>query len=122
MGPTSAKSYPGVKLGPTRQQGSRGPDEGRAKPEIAYGRRGQGDSFGARQATTGAVLTAPDPSRSAANFAALREQVAAWRPPEAERGSAILDNLEAQRATDVLLFALAPPAGSSCSRPRTPRT
>ncbi len=109
MGPESAKSHPGRRLVPATQPGPHGVREVRARQEIDYGRRGPGYIFGALQARTGAVLTAPYPSRTAANFAAFLEQVEAWLPPEAERVYAILDNLSAHRAPDVLLFALAHP-------------
>jgi transposase len=118
MGPTSAKSYPGVKLVPRTQQGSRGAYAVRAKQEIDYGRRGKGYIFGALQATTGAVLTEPYPSRSAANFADFLEKVDAWVPPEAERVYAIVDNLEAHRATDGLLCALAHPRWEFVFQPK----
>src|SRR5262249_38608643 len=92
-----------------------------AKQAIDYGRRGMGYLFGALRATTGDTRPAPYPSRSTVNFVALLEQVEAWRPPEAARVDAVLDNLESHRATDVLLFALAHPrARSSCSSPRPP--
>jgi transposase len=118
MGPTSAKSYPGMKLVPILAEGPRGLHEGRAKQEIDYGRRGKGYIFGALQAATGEVLTAPYPSRSAANFADFLEKVDAWLPPEAGRVYAIMDNLEAHRATDVLLFNLAHPRWEFVFQPK----
>ena len=45
-------------------------------------------------------------SRSAVNFADFLVQTDAWLPVEEGRVYAILDNLSAHRATDVLLFAL----------------
>ena len=44
-----------------------------------------------------------------ANWVDFLEQVEAWLPAEGERVYAIVDNLNAHRATDVLLFALAHP-------------
>jgi transposase len=79
----------------------------RAKQEIDYGRRGKGYIFGAFRPATGEALTHPYPSRSAANWADFLERVEAWIPAEVERVYAIVDNLQAHRAVDVLLFALA---------------
>ena len=118
MGPTSAKSYPGVSLVPVVEIGPLGPHEGRAKQEIDYGRRGKGYIFGALQAATGAVLTAPYPGRTIANWVDFLERVEAWLPPEAERIYAILDNLDAHRATDVLLFNLAHPRWEFVFQPK----
>jgi transposase len=112
MGPESAKSFPGQELVHTRPRhdadGQVQP-AGRARQEIDYGRRGKGYIFGAFLPATGAAMTRPYPSRSAANFADFLEQVDAWIPAEVERVYAILDNLSAHRATDVLLFALGHP-------------
>src|SRR3954454_10603873 len=101
MGPTSAKSYPGVRLLPAIETSPQGPHASLAKQEIDYGRRGKGYLFGALQAATGAVLTEPYPRRKTANWVGFLEQVDAWVSPEAEHIYAILDNLEAHRATDV---------------------
>jgi DDE superfamily endonuclease len=79
----------------------------RAKQEIDYGRRGKGYIFGAFRPATGEALTHPYPSRSAANWADFLGRVEAWIPAEVERVYAIVDNLQAHRAVDVLLFALA---------------
>ena len=118
MGPTSAKSYPGVSLVPVVEVGPLGPHEGRAKQEIDYGRRGKGYIFGALQAATGDVLTAPYPGRTIANWVDFLERVEAWLPPAAERVYAILDNLDAHRATDVLLFNLAHPRWEFVFQPK----
>lgn len=118
MGPTSAKSYPGVRLVPVTEVGPHGPHEGRAKQEIDYGRRGKGYIFGALRAATGEVLTAPYPGRTIANWVDFLERVEAWLPPEAERVYAILDNLDAHRATDVLLFNLAHPRWEFVFQPK----
>ena len=118
MGPTSAKSYPGVRLVPAVKAGPHGPHEGRAKQEIDYGRRGKGYIFGALQAATGEVLTAPYPGRTIANWVDFLERVEAWLPPEAERIYAILDNLDTHRATDVLLFNLAHPRWEFVFQPK----
>jgi transposase len=110
MGPESAKSFPGQKLVPAAPRpddaGQAQPAE-RARQEIDYGRRGKGSIFGAFRPATGEAMTHPYPSRSAANWVEFLERVEAWIPVEVERVYAILDNLPAHRATDVLLFALA---------------
>jgi transposase len=110
MGPESAKSFRGREL--MRLYLGEGPrlvPAGRARQEIDYGRRGAGYFFGAFAPATGAALTAPYPSRSAANWAHFLEQVEAWLPTEVKRVYGIVDNLSAHRATDVLLFGLAHP-------------
>jgi transposase len=109
MGPESAKSHPGIRLVPRTAAGPHGPHEVRATQEIDYGRRGKGYVFGALRATTGDVLTACYPARTTANFVAFLERVEAWLEPTCERVYAVLDNLSAHRAPDVLLFSLAHP-------------
>ena len=107
MGPESAKSFPGrrlVRAAPTAERPAQ-----RATQEIDYGRRGKGYSFGAFQPATGAALTAPYDRRTTANFVAFLERVEAWLPADTGRVYAVLDNLSAHRAPDVLLFALAHP-------------
>jgi hypothetical protein len=109
MGPESAKSFPGQKLvhAEPRQtpDGPARPAE-RARQEVDYGRRGKGYVFGAFRPATGEALTHPYPSRSAANWADFLERTDAWLPAEVGRVYAVLDNLQAHRATDALLFAL----------------
>jgi transposase len=128
MGPESAKSFPGQQLvhagtQPVAVRAEPQPDPvlgapqpgqeeqvrraERAKQEIDYGRRGKGYIFGAFRPATGEALTHPYPSRSAANWADFLARVEAWVPAEVERIYAIVDNLQAHRAVDVLLFALA---------------
>jgi hypothetical protein len=125
MGPESAKSFPGQKL--VQPEPRRGP-EGRALPaerarqEVDYGRRGKGYICGALLPATGEALTHPYPSRSAASWADFLQRVDAWIPAEVGRVYAVLDNLQAHRATDALLFALAHPRWSSCSSRSTRRT
>jgi len=104
MGPESAKSFPGRRLVPVGAEPG-----GRARQEIDYGRRGKGYIFGAFRPATGEALTVPYPGRTTANWVDFLERVEAWVPAEAERLYAILDNLSAHRATDVLLFSLAHP-------------
>src|SRR5205809_825900 len=118
MGPTSAKSSPGVRPVPTVEAGPHGPHASRAKQEIDYGRRGKGYIFGALQAATGEVLTEPYPRRTAANGVDFLAKVDAWVSPEVEHLYAILDNLEAHRATDVLLFNVAHPRWEFVFQPK----
>ena len=90
----------------------------RAKQEVDYGRRGKGYFFGAFRPADGAALPAPYASRSAVNWAHFLEQVEAWLPAEAERVYAIMDNLSAHRATDVLLFSWAHPRWEFVFQPK----
>jgi hypothetical protein len=62
--------------------------------------------FGAFRPAPGEALTETYASRSAANFADFLDKTDAWLPTEIERVYAILDNLSAHRATDVLVFAV----------------
>ena len=57
-------------------------------------------------------------SRSAANWADFLGHVEAWVAPEVERVYAIVDNLSAHRATDVLLFSLAYPRWEFVFQPK----
>jgi len=106
MGPESAKSFPGPRVVPVAESSGR---RGRATQEIDYGRRGYGYVFGAFVPATGAALTAPYPRRTTANWVAFLEPVEDWLDPAAERVYAVLDNLRAHRAVDVLLWALTHP-------------
>src|SRR5689334_16903251 len=102
MGPESAKSFPGQQLVHARPRaGGDGQAQpaGRAQQEIDYGRRGKGYIFGAFRPATGEALTRPYGSRSAAHWADFLSQVEAWIPAEVERVYAIVDNLQAHRAT-----------------------
>ena len=107
-----------MRLVPIREDGPHGPHEGRAKQEVDYGRRGKGYIFGALQAATGEVLTMPYPGRTIANFVDFLERVEAWLPTETTRVYAILDNLDAHRATDVLLFNLGHPRWEFVFQPK----
>jgi transposase len=113
MGPASAKSFPGQQL----VNRAKRPAE-RAKQEIDYGRRGSGYVFGAFEPATGDALTWSAERRTTANFVAFLEQVEAWIDASAPRVYAILDNLSAHRATDVLLFALAHPRWEFVFQPK----
>lgn len=115
MGPESAKSFPGQRLVPVDPHGTR---RGRATQEIDYGRRGYGYIFGAFVPATGAALTAPFPRRTTAHWVAFLEQVEGWLDPGIERVYAVLDNLPAHRALDVLLWALAHPRWEFVFQPK----
>jgi transposase len=111
MGPESAKSFPGrqvVRAEPRAEADGRRP-AGRARQEADYGRRGKGYVFGAFRPATGEAFTRPYEGRSARNWADFLGHVEAWVPAEVGRIYAIVDNLSAHRATDVLLFGLAYP-------------
>jgi transposase len=118
LGPEGVKRHPGVRLVPAHEPGPHGPKAGRARQEIDYGRRGKGSSFGALQETTGATLTASYGRRTAVNWVDFLERVEAWIAPEVERVYAIVDNLSAHRATDVLLFSLAHPRWEFVFQPK----
>ena len=113
MGPQAAKSFPGHALIDVTTR----PAE-RAKQEIDYGRRGKGYVFGAFQPATGEALTWTATRRTTANFVAFLEQAEIWIDPTVERVYAILDNLKAHRAADVLLFALAYPRWEFVFQPK----
>ena len=106
MGPESAKSFPGQRLVRADPNGER---RGRAIQEIDYGRRGYGYVFGAFVPATGDAFTAPYARRTTANFVAFLERVEGWLDPAVDRVYAVLDNLRAHRAMDVLLWALVHP-------------
>ena len=107
MGPEAAKSFPGQRV--LRTAPTETTPAGRAHQEIDYGRRGKGDVFGAFHATTGAAFTVCYDRRTTANWVAFLDQVDAWLPAEVERVYAVLDNLGAHRALEVLLWLLAHP-------------
>ena len=119
MGPEAAKSFAGQELvrahpqdAPVKQLAER------ATQEVDYGRRGKGSIFGAFQPASGAAFTRPYARRTTANYVDFLEQVDTWIPPEIEQVYAIVDNLSAHRATDVLLFALAHPRWEFVFQPK----
>jgi hypothetical protein len=121
MGPQAAKSFPGeepVHTEPKDEAGGGRRPAGRAKQEIDYGRRGKGYIFGAFRPATGEALTHPYPSRSAAHWADFLEKAEGWVPTDVGRVYAIVDNLSAHRATDVLLFCLAHPRWEFVFQPK----
>jgi transposase len=115
MGPESAKSFPGQRLVPVAADGERRP---RATQAIDYGRRGSGYVFGAFVPATGAALTVPSARRTTATFVAFLERVEEWLDPNTARVYAVLDNLRAHRAMDVLLWALAHPRWEFVFQPK----
>jgi transposase len=144
-GPDSAKSFPGRELVPLQEPAAPVPPAPRppataananqeamtgaapsepARPvrrapqEIAYGRRGKGYLFGAFKPADGKALTAASPGRTTANGVQFLARVEAWIPPAMGRMYAIMDNLSAHRATDVLLFALAHPRWEFVFQPK----
>jgi len=106
MGPEGAKSFLGQRLVRPDPAGER---RARATQEADYGRRGSGHVFGAFVPATGAALTVPYAGRTTANWVDFLDRVDAWAAAAAERVYAVLDNLAAHRALDVLLWALAHP-------------
>ena len=137
MGPESAKSFPGQQLvaiqaspAPAIEAGAGeagttpvvpcAPAQpvGRARQEVDYGRRGKGYIFGAFKPADGEALTVPYAGRTTANYVNFLAQVETWIAPAVERISAIMDNLSAHRATDVLLFSLAHPRWEFVCQPK----
>ena len=137
MGPESAKSFPGQQLvaiqeppasaietgagdamatpvGPSAPVRPVGP----ARQEGDYERPGKGHVFGAFKPADGKALNAPYTSCTSANYVDFLAQVEVWIAPDVKRIYAIMDNLNAHRATDVLLFSLAHPNGNSSSSRR----
>ena len=116
MGPEAAKSFPGRQL--LRVVGAPPDPAPRARQEVDYGRRGKGYIFGAFRPATGEAFTAPYGGRTTANGVEFLGQVDEWVGPEVEWVYAIQDNLQAHRATDVLLFALAHPRWEFVFQPK----
>jgi transposase len=109
MGPVTARTYWGQQLVQAAPAQEPPQPAGRARREIDYGRRAKGYVFGALQPASGAALTNCYAGRSTANFVDFLHMVEAWAPAQVERVYAILDNLNAHKAADVLLFAVAHP-------------
>jgi hypothetical protein len=110
MGPGPAKSFPGMCLIGEPCPSAEHPERvvaQRAKHEADDGRRGKGDIFGAFRPATGDAMTRPYGARSKADFVDFLEHVDGWVETKVERIYVILNNLQAHRAPDVLLFSLA---------------
>jgi transposase len=110
MGPLSAKSYPGTRLIRTE------PECGRAKQEVDYGLRGSGYVYGALRPLDGEVFTRSYKERSTANMVDFLHGVDEWLSEcfgkgfrEEKRVFGILDNLQAHRSADVMLFSASRP-------------
>jgi transposase len=116
MGPEAAKSFPGTEVIDPAAKVDR--PAGRAKQAAGDGRRGKGYIFGAFRPATGAALTRPYPGRTTANWIDFLERVERWVPAAVGRVYAVLDNLPAHRATDVLLFSLAHPRWEFVFQPK----
>ena len=116
MGPEAAKSFPGTAVIDPTPKADR--PAGRARQAADYGRRGKGYVFGAFRPATGEALTHPYPGRTTANWIDFLERVEDWVPAEIVTVYAVLDNLPAHRATDVLLFSLAHPRWEVVFQPK----
>jgi transposase len=116
MGPLSVRSYPGRELVREWEGGL----AGRASWELGSdrGRKFGGYVFGAFVPATGEALTATYESRSIATFADFLEKVEAWVPDDVGRIYAIMDNLRAHKAYDVLLFNVAHPRWEFVFQPK----
>jgi hypothetical protein len=100
MGPIAARSFPGRRV--VRA------DE-RAKRMNDYGRRARGYVFGIFLPHTGQAMTATYPERTISHWLEFLERAEKWVPGRYKRVIAILDNLSAHHAQDVLLFILEHP-------------
>jgi DDE superfamily endonuclease len=116
MGPEAAKSFLGTEVIDPAPKADR--PAGRARQAADYGRRGKGYIFGAFRPATGEAFTHPYPGRTTANWVDFRERVERWVPAGVGRVYAVLDNLPAHRATDVLLFSLAHPRWEFVFQPK----
>jgi hypothetical protein len=116
MGPLSVRPYPGRGL----VRGREGGPAGRARWELQLDRdRKPGVYvFGAFWPATGEALTATYESRSIATFADCLEKVDTWVPKGIGRIYAIMDNLRAHKAYDVLLFNVAHPRWEFVFQPK----
>ena len=116
MGPLSVRSYPGRELVRGRENGL----AGRAKRELGLDRDRKfgGYVFGAFRPATGGAFTATYTSRSIVTFVDFLQKVEAWVPREVGRIYAIMDNLKAHKAYDVLLFSLAHPRWEFVFQPK----
>jgi transposase len=116
MGPLSVKSYPGKELIRHREGGF----AGRAKWELQRDRDRKfgGYVFGAFIPSTGEAFTATYTSRSIVTFLDFLEKVEEWLPKDVDRVYAIMDNLRAHKAYDVLLFSLAHPRWEFVFQPK----
>ena len=117
MGPLSVRSYPGRELVRSRGEGG---IAGRAKWELQLDRDRKfgGYVFGAFIPATGEAFTTTYTSRSIVTFLDFLEKVEAWIPESVGRVYAIMDNLRAHKAYDVLFFSLAHPRWEFVFQPK----
>ena len=113
MGPLSARSYPGRRL-----VRARAGERARRELELDRDRKLGGYVFGAFRPATGEALTATYTSRSIVTFLDFLEKVEEWVPQSVGRIYAVLDNLRAHRAYDVLLFNVAHPRWEFVFQPK----
>ncbi len=101
-------------------RGREGGLAGRArwKLELDRDRKFGGYVFGAFVPAIGEALTATYTSRSIVTFVDFLEKVEAWVPEVIGRIYAIMDNLRARRAHDVLLFNAAHPRWEFVFQPK----
>jgi transposase len=116
MGPLSVRSYPGRRIVRGRERGL----AGRARWELGMDRNRKpgGYVFGAFRPATGEAFTATYTSRSIVTFVDFLEKVEEWVPKSVGRIYAIMDNLRAHKAYDVLLFSLAHPRWEFVFQPK----
>jgi transposase len=88
------------------------------RPEIDYGRRDKGYVFGAFRSVTGEALTKTYGARSTLDWVDFLEQVDEWLPVGLDRVYALVDNLSAHRASDVLLYSLQRPRWEFVFQPK----
>jgi hypothetical protein len=100
MGPIAARSYPGTVVLPHQERAKRSPD---------YGRRARGYVFGIFLPHTGQAMTATYPERTIRHWVEFLERAEKWVPKRYTHIIAILDNLSAHHAFDVLFFLLEHP-------------
>jgi len=81
-------------------------------------RKPGGYVFGAFRPATGEAFTATYTSRSIVTFVDFLEKVEEWVPKSVGRIYAIMDNLRAHKAYDVLLFSLAHPRWEFVFQPK----
>ncbi len=109
----SARSYPGRRL-----VRARAGERARRELELDRNRTLGGYVFGAFRPATGEAFTATYTSRSIATFVDFLEKVEEWVPKRVGRIYAIMDNLRAHKAYDVLLFNVAHPRWEFVFQPK----
>ena len=116
MGPLSVRPYPGRRL----VRGREGGLAGKAKWELQRDRdrKPGGYVFGAFVPATGEAFTETYESRSTVTFVDFLEKVEEWVPEGVGRIYAIMDNLRAHKAYDVLLFNVAHPRWEFVFQPK----